>query len=111
MLIYGEDREPPAWFNYLSIAIGTSVCIGQGLIVAGAVSLALYHDLSRWDWLWYLAGFLWSSPITLVKNVNNPDDKFAGLGILLSGIAYVVACISPVVIPYFLLMVSRILAI
>ena len=106
MWIYREDQEPPLWFKFFGGLLGAAVCLGQGLIVAGAVGLALYHDASRWDWLWYVVGFVWSAPIALVKGLSDPEDKWAWCGILISEIAYVVACISPTVIPLLLLRLS-----
>ena len=96
-----SKSDQPGPLSYVvGIPLGMALCAIQGIMVGAAVVVALQSDPSRWDPLWYVLGFCFSVPIALVRSLGDPQQsRFAGLGILSSNVAYVLACLIPQHIP------------
>jgi len=99
-----SKSEAPGPLSYaIGIPGGIVLCAIQGTMVAAAVVVALQSDPTRWAIVWYVLGFIFCVPIAIVRSLGDPEQsRFAGLAILSSNLAYIVACIAPQFIPPFL---------
>ena len=99
-MAFSKSEKPGPLSYAIGIPVGITICAVQGIIIAAAVAVALQVDPNRWSVLWYIVGSFFSIPIAISRTYNTAYHSIVSdLGIIVSIISYVLACILPEYIP------------
>ena len=86
-----EEKQNPLVL-IVGFVFGGILILGQGFIISRATELSLIAEPTRSSFLWYSIGFLFSTPIALLKGQG--DNKYNWTGIPLAYLFYLIGVFS-----------------
>lgn len=87
-----EDEKQNPLVLVIGFLFGGILILGQVFIISRATDFSLTSDPSRNSFFWYAIGFLFSTPIALLKGQN--DNKYNRLGIPMAYVFYLIGVFS-----------------
>ena len=86
-----EEKQNPLVL-IVGFIFGGILILGQGFIISRATELSLIAEPTRSTFLWYSIGFLFSTPIALLKGQG--ANKYNWIGIPLAYLFYLIGVFS-----------------